>query len=361
MAKFRDQIFAKPLNGLLLLSVIFLVISSSFMMIATMMGWNRSDLEVVLLVFGVLAILIVILRTENALAITMAVLIIGTVVAGERFLISVTALLGRTSEEGRKFVGDLYRNQGSQSRSSVDEEALARLIIERIQQSEKPAGTELVVADVIRQARVQQLADRVRDESASTPLLRLANDSWPDFLNAFRHNPSFRDDMNVLRDLELITFTGLNFENTTFTDLGRQVMDALNKSSFDRTVFAERLESDGPIETISDARFRKITPGTSFVDVVFLDKSDKWFKFAVARRGKFKITTEISDKNLPLDTTLTLYDSEKSIIAENDDNAEDLFSEIIMNLDEGDYFIRVSSLDGLAGEVWLFVVGEPAE
>ncbi|MFW3145616.1 MAG: PPC domain-containing protein [Thermoplasmatota archaeon] len=67
---------------------------------------------------------------------------------------------------------------------------------------------------------------------------------------------------------------------------------------------------------------------------------EDWFKFTITSSGDYRITVA-GDKGG--DTTIELYSGDNDHIDGNDDRDEDLFSEIEVYLEEGDYYLMVEA------------------
>lgn len=346
-----EKILDRPVNSLLIGCSLIIGVTVAFLLIGTMAGDVRRDLEVTLLVFGVLSILIVILRTENAIAITIAVLIIGTVVAGERFLLSVTALVGGTSDEGRKFVQDVYGSRQATNVKQFNENELARIIIEKInQKGTEDARTTQVVAGFIREARVLELAEDVRRRGAEVPLLRLfsGEDEWADFANSVRQVPAFRDDMLFLQSIGLVSIDRGEILSATLTESGRRVAAILDETPLERAAKRVLLVPDGEIEDIAIDKFVEIIPNKDPIISRFTSSSTNWFRFNIDKLQVYTIET-FNDGPVDsfLDTVITLYDKNKKELASDDDGSSDLHARLSRALDVGEYYIRVETLDAL--------------
>ena len=85
--------YKNPLAVVQLLTVLMLLAAFVLAMVDWISSHDRVRVEVPLLLVGVTAILIIVVRTSQGFSLSVAVLIIGTVVAGDRFMLAITALL----------------------------------------------------------------------------------------------------------------------------------------------------------------------------------------------------------------------------------------------------------------------------
>ncbi|MEN6427086.1 MAG: hypothetical protein ABFE13_17160 [Phycisphaerales bacterium] len=352
-SSFKDPVSTAQLaaTGLLIIAVL-----------VTLWCWghdrSRSASEVPLLVMGVVAILLIVLRTTHGFTLSVAVLIIGTVVAGDRFMLAVTALLRGEPKESMTFVKDLYVEHATHSIQTVDPNQVARLIVDLMGEKGKPEQATTVVAGVLERARIAELVREVQREGAETPLrwLKRNDEDWAERVREYREYPEFLQDVECLRRLGLISYSGSRLEDARLTSSGQQVLRYLDEEPglLLRSAVA-RLPSKrvaGP----NDPVIRLLTPDSPPLQGRFVDTCDDWFRLDVRSHGGYRIETSQADLGPAVDTVLSLLRPDlETQIAEDDDGAADMFSRLEVHLDPGTYFLRVSSFNGTPGGYSLVV------
>lgn len=338
------EIHKDPMPSIQIVVLLLLFIST----IATIYEWSdlqrRTAVEVPLLLVGVMAILMIVLRTTQGFTLSVAVLIIGTVVAGDRFMLAITALLKGESEQTIGLVNDLYGNKPLRTRVQENPTDIAERIVELVEKSDKP---EIAVEKVIKSVQLDDLANEVSNEGANTPLEYLASggEIWTNWASEFVENTFFKEDMRFLRDNELATFTGNNFLSAEITSLGINIVTRVKPS---RNAFFS-LPRGNEIDQIEESEFVQLTLDSPIISN-FKSSDKNWFEFDISKSGKYVITTKSSNFRT-VDTLMKLYAADKlTVIAEDDDSGDDLFSEISSSLEQGKYYLQISSIFSREGE-----------
>lgn len=335
-----------PLAVVQLVTSVLLVI----VVLTTLGDWLRShrrpEVEVPLLIVGVLAVLQIVLRTKAGFPLSVAVLIIGTVVAGDRFMLAVTALLrgqpGQSSDT-MKFVTDLYGK--STATDPIDTQRLAREMVDRLKAVQgNPEAATQVAEQLIDETRISAAVSRVNDAGARTPLSELARGGpgWQDFVERYSKEPFFQTHMEVLRTLGLVEFSDKQFAAARITSLGKRVAQSIDE----RPVLSS-MSQPLPSLSISGPTDSLVTELDNKPAIVRFEKyRDAWYRFTVNGPADYELLTSRSGTS-DIDTVLTLFRSDgKTQIARDDDSGSGLFSKIARRLDPGVYLVKVSTLDG---------------
>jgi hypothetical protein len=127
--------------------------------------------------------------------------------------------------------------------------------------------------------------------------------------------------------VELTEYNGSSGLYTLYIEL----TDALGSDQYENDNTAANAK---PIEVDAAAQRRTFTDGND-VD---------WARFTVSRRGYYGIRAR-GENNLRLDTYIELYDTDENLIDEDDDGGENYDSYLRVQLDPGDYYIKVTTLD----------------
>jgi hypothetical protein len=324
--------------------------------VATLVEWihshNRLSVEVPLLLIGVCAILLIVLRTTHAFAISVAVLIIGTVVAGDRFMLAVTALLKGNTPESMKFVTDLYVTAASATKPP-DPQDLALRITAISRDANSPDEARKEVTKVLAEAQARSLIAQIRSASpnATTPLERLieGGDRWQSFVSTFKSSDGFKSDMNLLRRLQIVIFPEEKYEDARLTEIGQQLRPYLRSAR----VAPDRLPAGPDISNPNDSRVVSLDLGKRKL-LSFTTTSRVFARFHVEQEDRYVIET--SDEGLGItDTVIILKDSSGKKIAQDDDGGEGLCSKLNEQLKKGDYLIEVQNFDEIRGEFYLTV------
>lgn len=349
----------RPEAAIQLASGFILLLLLIYIIVVWSMRFERGAVEVPLLLIGVFGILAMVVRTTNAFAIGISIVIVGTVVAGERSTTFMTAILKGTDTEQMAVLANLYSDGKSSQPAKADaaptksdkasSEMFADVISTVASKNTSPQVTEKFVNRALTSYETESLANRIDEEGASFPFRRLAigGSTWQDFVNAYRDLSAFIEDMNFLKGLGVIEFTGQDFGGAYVTDRGERVLQRLNGESL---IPAERLPEPEAVQSLDD---------TSIVPLQIGDKRSS--EFVEYRIVRFKIevpeamtiqirTMEVEESDQLIDTTIKLKDASLIEIAYNDDSATDLFSDLTRKVQAGHYLIEVENLTERAGK-----------
>jgi len=89
---------------------------------------------------------------------------------------------------------------------------------------------------------------------------------------------------------------------------------------------------------------KMITPGTPQIRTFHTADDVDWIRFQITTAGMYVITAA-GEKNNQLDTFIELYDSNLNSIAQDDDSGDSVSSRISINLNAGQYYLKVWCLD----------------
>lgn len=354
MGNLLEKIIEKPEKFCILLLSICIFFGFSLLLAWSLLGENRESLEVALIAFGVATILIIMLRTENAIAVSASVIIVGTVVASDRFILTGTCIVyGKDLEECTEAVGS-YDSVSSIDRKSAGEFSEEELIaIQRIIELEMGTKasegdrTSTIIQNVVGSARLERLTNEVRELGASTPLQRLneGQDAWDEFARNFGGQQFFIDDMESLERLGLVELPGKDVKNASITDSGRSVAEKLSESPFLRAV-EDALVPDGPsLEEAAELELDGFSLENSPLAIEWKTRK-VWLKLDILQKGTYTIETSESGSS---DPALTLYDYELSQLDEADDEAGGFNALMEIELNVGNYLLLVENLDAFEG------------
>ena len=349
------------------LMICVLIVAFEVLMIrgadGTGLQFMERRLTPILLMTGVLITAFLVVRTENALAISISVLIIGTVVAGDRFLLSITALLTDNAGAG-DFVTEIYQSGLNATTPLADPEQtqnIAEDIVARILEAQQKGGEEAAVsvaASYISQAEVSRIAEEVSALGYSETLRRIYNTPalFVADLPAISANASFQRSMATLRQFGLISFPGTDYASVVVTEQGGQVAEALNLpfEVAPVVVEAEPTPSDALADLDLSVIPEVVVQNTErVVPLEWEDGTGTWL--LVTLEDKSFVVMETSDEKTGVDPILTLYDMNKEFVAGDDDGGEDLNSRIVAELEAGTYLLSIADLRGQGGYLALTV------
>ncbi len=338
-------------------------------------GHNAAELSLmvtrltpVLLLTGVLITAFLVVRIENAFAISISVLIIGTVVAGDRFLLSITALLTSNSGEGGTLVRDIYAdvpgNVFNGTANLEERQALAEEIVRAITATQdKDQGEEAavqVVENFIGRAQVAQLAGEVASRAAQQPLLRLyeSNEAFALFAASNFGNPLLQEQMVYLRGIGLVEFLSSDLTDAELTRTGFEVAAALARPF-------EIVESSFGLEVVNAPDALAAADRDSFevfgisdtnvAQPITWDAGDGLFITLDVDEADFYVIEITDAAEGSLDTVIELLTEEGEILATDDDGGTDLLSKLVRRLDAGRYYLRVVGYLGEPGTAALTI------
>ena len=336
-------------------------------------------LKPALIALGVSTITYIALRTERASVIAMTILIIGTVVAGDRFILSLTALL-RNADKDQLALVTSYNKASSRSeaiRSGASQSAafdpMAAAAAKQLREAEietlverllEEAGDDptraaesisaTLASRLVAEQSIAQLASSLGAEIAPLESLASGGSEWRVFVTDFQDLDFFHADMTTLRELDLITFEGRDYANAQITLTGREVLEfsglgdpVATSLGFDEGLKLGPEFSELNIDTLPIIAF----DATETEQLVIFDEfENRWFRLDLANSQRVRIATESLSKAI-VDPTLMIRNQEVEL-AFNDDS-EDLDALLDIELEAGAYFIRVQMLTGEFAETTL--------
>ena len=217
-----SEIVKKPKSFAELVSISLL----GFAFLAVFFGWLfNSDLTTPLILFGVMSITILVLLTSKTLVLIMALLIIGTIVTNEGFLLKVGVLIRGDQSGVQEVLADYRRG------TAGDEEGLAEIVAQAVREelgTNAPSATVQRIEEIVSTAQYEQIAQRVARQGAFTPLQMLSagEGDWQQFVDDFEDLEVFKEDLAFLRREGLAECKGKGPRSCGITDIGRQVQEA---------------------------------------------------------------------------------------------------------------------------------------
>lgn len=199
-------------TGVLMFGISFLAVLTGWLF------WPAYELKTPLLLFGVIAIVLIVVILQKGFALGVALVIIGTVVASEKFILTITSILRAEPKE----VTEILKGYGQQPNPPQD---VAKVVSEAINKELggiKPEERKRIER-ILTTAELERI--RVSLGQATIPLGNLVKGGkiYQDFLRQFQDAPYFQKDMALLQREGLITCPGKDLPACKATDLGHQV------------------------------------------------------------------------------------------------------------------------------------------
>jgi hypothetical protein len=307
-------------------------------------GSSEERLRVPLLLSGLSAIVLFVIRRESAAVAFAAILIVGVLVAPRDYLLRIAHMIARPTaafeDYAKRYDGEV-----------ADPATVSKIITDRVAEALKQQGVEVdastrrAIGSVVSEAEAERIAEKVRRDGSETPLRRVAEggESFRTFVREFGSADYFRRDMEHLRAERLVEYPGTDFASAKVTALGEQIVRRLQPLSSSFPSAAARLSSEArpPAETemtainVPESRRVKISGGRP-----------AWFSFDVSQAGKYQIWARTTDKTV--DTSLALFSAKtKDQIAYDDDGGGGvggLDPKIERTIEPGRYYIRLEEL-----------------
>ena len=316
------EILSDPAGFVQIVLVLLLVVTICS---ATFMWWGLADeifglrlrthMEVPLLASGVLAILLIVSRTNTSLTLAMAVLIIGTVVAGERFIIGLAGLFTDKAEEATSILAGLPNPRGSETLQQT-----TRVVAEATEGASRETRESIVtkLSEEVSSAGRDFLFAVLQEDG----LVFTEDEAWPgllDEIDSLRARGLLAVRTNGNRYDVFITDAGVQFTTMSFFTL-----DVSSELPEDRSGFVSLSENSPIADTFDTA------PAV-------------WYELNLDGAASVILETTLISEPVP-DTTITVYTPDGIAIDSNDDFDETLFSRLELPLTAGQYYVRVLSL-----------------
>lgn len=356
--RFFSAIQNNPVPFIQVLAVLLLFITFFAVLIAWIGGDTRSQLDIPMVLVGIVVILIIVVKTEATATLTVAVLIVGTVVAGETTVRQIASSFGFGNNETDQ---QIYGEQESiAARVGQNEDLIKQIVETTLAQSENVSAEKVTlrVSQAISQARLEGLRTIVLENGLRAPLQRLqeGGDTWRILASDLSDDARFVSDMAHLRELDLATFEGSDYADANLTVLGQQVLEGLEvrfTPSFAIQQDGNSLPPSG-VENSDDPRIVEVSIEDQPIQGVFSDTADVWFKFEVTAETDFTIETEVAGGDELPDTVLTLYRGEDlAFVNSDDDGGQGFFSRIDAILEPDTYYANIENLNAQPGTFYL--------
>jgi len=295
-------------------------------------------------------------------------LIIGTVVAGDRFLLSITALLTNQGGEGSTFVRDFYADDpatvfdaaaDTQERTALAEEIVRAIAATQAKDQSEEAAV-LVVEDFIGRAQVAQLAEEVTLRNAQQPLLRLyqSSEAFAQFAADNFGNPVLQEQMVYLRQLGLMDYLASDLTDASLTDIGFQVAAALARpfEIAEPVATFAMLSPQDALAAQDPTTFPVLAIGTDPVlQPISWGAGEDMFVSLDISGEDFYVIEVIDPAEEGLDTIMDLYTQDGTVVTSDDDGGEGVLSRILERLEAGTYYLRIAGFSGQAGTAALSI------
>jgi hypothetical protein len=222
---------------------------------AWLFGSSEERLRVPLLLGGLAAIILMVVRRENAAVAFLAVLIVGVLVAPRDYLLRIAHMVARPTASFEDYA---KRYEGE----AADPAAITKIVTERVAEALRQQGVQVdanvrkAIGDVVTDTEADRIISRVIREGAEYPLrqIRLGGDAHRELVRSYGSEPHFQEDMAFLRSERLVDFPGTAYDDAKLTSLGEQIARRLsrNESTFSTSSSSARQRRTPPKE-IRDA------------------------------------------------------------------------------------------------------------
>lgn len=336
----RGALKAEPLSILVFFACVLVSL------IAWSVGSSEDRLRVPLLLGGLAAIVLTVVRRENAAVAFLAVLIVGVLVAPRDYLLRIAHMVARPTTSFEDYA---KRYDGE----AADPAAVTKLVTERVAEALKKQGVEVdasvrkAIGDVVTDTEAERIVARVRREGADFPLRQLQRGDTErrSLVRQYGDLPAFHEDMQFLRSERLIEFPGNAYSEATLTSLGEQIARRLDRSGtlFDPDTKINESRRKPPAESSME----KLAVGQSR-SVELRGGAPAWVLFEVSKVAVYTIEAKAPDKT---DTAITLYRAgEGKELAYDDDGGGGIDPRLEQTLQPGKYFVAVEEIFGLGSK-----------
>jgi hypothetical protein len=310
------------------------------------LGSNEERLRVPLLLSGLSAIVLFVIRRESAAVAFVAVLIVGVLVAPRDYLLRIAHMIARPTAAFEDYA---KRYEGEASDPAVVSKAITDRVAEALKKQgvEVDANTRRAIGDVVTETEAERITERIRRGGAETPLSRVVTggDTLRDFVREFGSSEFFRRHMELLRAERLVEFSGAEFSSSRPTPLGEQINRRLQRP--DSAFSLETSRSSGRTRPPPEGEMTQIrVPETRQVQII--SSQPVWFKFDVSQSSRYQILVKATDKS---DMALALFSAKNNEqIAYDDDSGGGVDPKLERSLDPGRYFVRLDELFALGSK-----------
>ena len=218
MKTFKESLseqFKDPKSFLQLIATILLGVSALVVLVWWIAGYQRPLLQIPLIIVGVTAIVLLVTMVEKGFALGLSLLVIGTIVTTEDFLIKISHLL----REGGKI--EEYILQPMTPSPSPDEIAsgVTKTIVEELPQLQKDKAR---IESILKDSEIKKLASKVGGSRLFHEIAFRPKD-WSSFVARFEKTGQFEREIVTLSHDGVITCQEGRFEDCRLTDVGKEV------------------------------------------------------------------------------------------------------------------------------------------
>jgi hypothetical protein len=330
--------------------VSFAQVTLTFVLLAAavlvLVAWSANtsdqDLRVPLLVLGLAVIGLGMTISKGAAAITLAVLIVGILVAPREYLLRIAHMISHSAAPFEQYA-KTYDSEIVQGPNTTDQ--VADRVIGLLKQRGVKVEPEVAKAidRVVTGEELDRIARKIRAEGADYPLRKIVagGRDWDSFRREFADNDMFLADMRVLQGEGLVVTTRPDFADAAVTELGRNV---LTNALEGRALSSMALGSSKAFDNVpSPATMPIIAVSRPIRRALAVATTADWLKFTVPSAGRYVI--EVSSAG---DPTIRLLGPNAMVVAhENDDRPGDSTDSLIdATLQPGEYYLGIASLFG---------------
>lgn len=298
-----------------------------------------------LLVAGLCVIVLAVMWTKTVVPAMLAILIVGTVVAPREYLTAIAHMISRTETPIEDYAALIAGETAEPRTADVTQDLVktledAGLVLTR--------EVEKEVSIILSERELADVWSRVDRHNATIPLDWVISGEIASQTRRYSSNEFFVEDMNLLRSEGLVSFPGTRFQDAVATEMGRQVA-AFNLR--DRVLLADdssslALVDEMPVTIPPRGEMLIIGVPSDSRHAFSSDGTAVWHRFSVQNSGTISIDVRSEES----DPVIQLYDRGGSLLASDDDSGEDLGSLITLDLDPGEYFLRVREFYGRLGD-----------
>lgn len=326
-----------------------------FAFLTVFFGWLAgANLIVPLILLGVMAITVLVLLTSNTLVLIMALLIIGTIVTNEEFLLKIGILI-RGDKTGLQEILADYRSGTSGAKVELGE-VVALAVRKELGARARP-DTVQRIEGIVSSAQYERIAQRVARQGALNALQALATGEsrWETFVDAFETLEAFTGDIAFLRREDLADCESGDTRSCRISDLGARVLDISLATLLTNPLF-ELQPSREEVPANLRALPLLVLDGAILNGSLENGAGSVWFRFEVSEPTT--ATIEALSRSA-FDPVIWVYDInrlEAGAIASDDDGGEQLDSKLNIRLGPGEYVLQVKNWDETPGDFSVRVV-----
>lgn len=308
--------------------------------VATLFAWifSPGSVEIPLILVGVFVIALGIVLHKGASTIMLATLIVGYIVVPESYLLKIAHMI----TDPQRPIQEYSTQYGQEGAPAIDTSSVTSAAL-KILASTDSAGDQGEIGNSITSALQKEFARLVKEESADVPLRDIVQGDSLRLFRDFGEFDYYKEDMEFLRSLGLITFAGRDFGNAQATEVGRTVSGLVDTGRSEQDLVGDvrsvdaLFNDDKPdIQAMSEIR-----EGTNGPFEFAANGRVVWYRLSVQNEETYRVDVVASALDDPL---ARLYDSNNMLIAEDDDSGERLNSRIEVELVSGQYFLGVLNL-----------------